>query len=122
MPLEQFLRVKWESIFDKLAGSTPVCEEIIFKPTEVLDFFNRLEKYKVALHIVKDPYKLAFAPDYLLWFMQEDITYIIFISPESKTWKMLQHYFEISFPTTTHHPWLKEIPWKKFKEKEIKFM
>jgi len=120
--LKRFLETKWETIFDKFTGSTPVFEEIIFEPNKALDFFNKLKECKVALYIVKDPYKLAFAPNYLLWFMQEDIAYEIFVSPDSTAWSMLLHHFEISFPTTTHHPWLKEILWKEFKEKEIKFI
>ena len=122
MQLKQFLETKWETIFDKLTGPIPVYEEVIFESNKALDFFNKLEECRVALYIVKDPYKLAFAPNYLLWFMQEDITYEISISPESKAWEMLQHNFEISFPATAHHPWQKEILWKEFEEKKIKFI
>ena len=120
MKLKQFLTTKLEAFFDKLTGPTLVYEEIIFEPNKALDFFNKLEEYKVALYIVKDPYKLAFAPNHLLWFMQDATYYEIVVSPESKTWGMLQHYFEIFFPTGTDHPWRKEILWEEFEKKKIK--
>jgi hypothetical protein len=112
------LEAIFDKLFDKLAGPTPVInEEVIFE--KPLDFFSKLRGFKAKLNIVKDPYGLAFAPNYLLWFTQEqeDITYKIFMSPDSTVWSMLQHYFEISFPTGGPNPWVREISWDEFEEK-----
>ena len=104
-----------EKLFDKLTGAEYWEEPKIITLNETSDFLEKLKEYEVSLTIVKDPYILAFAPYYLLWFEKDDIDYRTYISPDSAIWGRIQYHLEISFPSEDGS-WAQTVPYEKIKK------
>ena len=115
------MKTSWlELILEKLAkmlmGTEDAEEEKIIVLDKVSDFLEKLKEHETSLTIVKDPYKLAFAPYYLLWFEGNNMTtYRTFVSPDSAIWGRIQYHFKISFPSEDGS-WAQKVPYEKIKK------
>jgi hypothetical protein len=84
----KFFEKLFEKFFDwiseKIFGPTPSLGIDITLDTP--RFFEKLTENRKTLYIVKDPYDLAFSPNFLLRFYVDDTTYYTLISPDEKAW------------------------------------
>ena len=104
----------FSKICEKLVGPEhEVKETIVLKTAK--EFFEKLKENKVSFTIVKDPYKLAFAPYYMLWFDGENTTYEFYLSPESSIWNILKRDLEIYFPNEDGL-WAQTVPYEEIKK------
>ncbi len=108
--------INWiKKLVDRLIETEDVEDEKSITFDKVSDFFKKLKEYETSLIIVKDPYKLAFAPYYMLWFEKDGTVYRNFVSPDNAIWGRVQHYLEISFPSEDGS-WAQEVPYEKIKK------
>ena len=115
MTMTNWIELILEKLAKMLMGTGYAEEKETVVLDKVSDFLEKLKEYNVPLTIVKDPYKLAFAPYYLLWFEKDDITYETFVSPDSAAWGRIQYDLEISFPSKDGS-WAQEVPYEKIKK------